>query len=218
MSKFSSVMNLIKEKPGMYLGKKSFTMLYGFITGFSYAEEDNKLEDHSTLFPLPFWFFHEFVKVKLGYYESTSGWYNMIFEKNNYDEDFSVDVFFQLYDEFNNLKIQSCISAILSEENKHFHIHDPSTPKRLTGSDENGNPLYEPYFSDPEQIFLIKMPNGLGYLRVITTKKTCFLVFKFSNHEKESTEYFHRFFGENLSWKKDEWKNELLNNKELTWT
>lgn len=33
MSKFSSIMNLIKERPGKYLGKKSFTMLYGFITG-----------------------------------------------------------------------------------------------------------------------------------------------------------------------------------------
>ncbi|GIP43636.1 hypothetical protein J45TS6_20950 [Paenibacillus sp. J45TS6] len=47
--------------------------------------------------------FHEFVKVKLGYSESTSGWYNMIFEKND-DEEKSFDVFFQLYDEFNNLK------------------------------------------------------------------------------------------------------------------
>lgn len=217
MSKFNSAMNLIKERPGMYLGKKSFTILYGFITGFSYAELNNKLEDHSTLFPLPFRFFHEFVKDKLGYYESTSGWYNMIFEKNNYDEEISFDVFFHLYDEFVNLKIQSCISAILSEENKHFHIHDAFPSRQLTGSNKNRNPLYEPYFSDPEQIFLMKMSNNLGYLRVILTKKECYLVFKFCNHKQESIEYFQRFFGENLSWMKDEWKNEMLNNRELTW-
>lgn len=89
MSKFSSAMNLIKERPGMYLGKKSFAMLYGFIAGFTYAELNHKFEDHLTLFPLPFRFFHEFVKTKLGYYESTSGWYNMIFEKNNYEEEIS---------------------------------------------------------------------------------------------------------------------------------
>ncbi|MFC7677396.1 hypothetical protein [Paenibacillus sp. GCM10028914] len=159
MSKFNSAMNLIKERPGMYLGKKSFTILYGFITGFSYAEFNNKLEDHSTLFPLPFRFFHEFVKVK----------------------------------------------------------HDAFPSRQLTGSNENRNPLYEPYFSDPEQIFLMKMSNNLGYLRVILTKKECYLVFKFCNHKQESIEYFQKIFGENLSWMKDEWKNEVLNNRELTW-
>lgn len=77
------------------------------------------------------------MKVKLGYYESTSGWYNMIFEKNNDDKEISFDVFFHLYDEFINLKIQNCKSAILSEENKHFHIHDAYTSRQLTGSVES---------------------------------------------------------------------------------
>lgn len=126
------------------------------------------------------------------------------FRKNNYDEEASVDVFFQLYDEFNNLNIQSCTSAILSEENKDFHIHNPFIPV--------------PHFSDPQQLFLIKLSNNIGYLRVILTKEECFLESMISNHKKESTEYFHTYFGEHLNWIKDERDNEMLKNRRLTWT
>lgn len=218
MTNFNSVMNLIKEKPGMHLGMKSFTRLQGFITGFSHAEDVYKLfEEISILFPLPFHFFHEFVRVKLGYSESTHGWYNMIFEKNNHDEETSFDEFFQLYEEFINLKIENCVSAILTEENKHFHIHDQFTPKQVIGFDEKGGSIDAPYFSDPEQIFVIKLSNNLGYLRVIITKKECILVFYFSKQKKKSIEYFHKCFGDNLSWIKDEWKDEMLDNREITW-
>lgn len=218
MSNFNSVMNSIKEKPGIHLGNKNFTRLHGFIHGFLLAECIYKIaEDHSKLFPLPFHFFHEYVRVKLGYHESTSGWYSIILEKNNYDEETSFDEFYRLYDEFVNLKIQSCESAILSEENKLFHIHDPSTPKRWNGFDENGDSLLDPCFSDPEQIFLIKISNNLGYLRVIMTKKECSLAFRFSKHKKKSIEHFHYYFGENLSWNKDEWKDANINHRELTW-
>ncbi|MEC0264523.1 hypothetical protein [Paenibacillus anseongense] len=218
MTNLNSVMNLIKEKPSLYLGKKSITRLLGFITGFSHAEYVYKIiEDNSMLFPLPFHFFHEFVSVKLGYFESTSGWYNMIFKKNNHDEETSFDEFFQLYEEFINIKIQTCESAILTEENKHFLIHDQFTPKRVVGFDERGNSLVEPCFSAPEQLFLIGISNNLGYIRVIMTKKDCILVFKFSKEKKKSKEYFHKYFGDNLSWIKDEWKDEILNNREISY-
>jgi hypothetical protein len=216
MSGFHSVMSLIKEKPGLFLGKKSFTMLHGFITGYFYAEYDYKLlKEHSTLFPLPFDFFHEFVRIKLGYYESTSGWFHMIFENNNHDEERSFDVFFQLYDEFMDLKTENCSSAMLTAENKHFHIHNPFTPKRVTDYDEHGNLLYVPYFSDPEQIFIIGISNNLGYLRVVIAKKECFLVSNLADHNKKPTEYFHKCFGENLCWSEEEWKDEILHDRKI---
>ncbi|NOU98588.1 hypothetical protein [Paenibacillus planticolens] len=219
MSNFISEMNFIKEKPALYLGKKNFTILHGFIHGFSHAEFVYKIvEEYSNLFPLPFHFFHEYVRVKLGYHESTSGWYNMIFEKNNYDEETSFDEFFRFYEEFNNLKIQNCVSSILSDENIYFHINDQSTPKRWIGFDENGNSVIKPLFSNPEKILLMKLSNNLGYLRVILTQKECFLVLKFSQHKKKSTEYFHMCFGEKLNWIKDKWDDGMLNNRKIVWT
>lgn len=217
VSHFISVMSLIKEKPALYIGKKSFTMLDGFIAGFSHAEFLYNLSQKETkLFPLPFHFFHEFVKNKLGYFESTSGWSNMIFETNNQDEEKSFDAFFELYEHFIHLKIQSCASAILSEENKHFHIHDPSGPKRVIGCDEQGNLVCAPYFSEPEQVFLIRLSHNAGYLRVTLTKKECLLEFHLRKSKKESIAFFHQCFGANLNWTKEKWKDELLNNRKIT--
>ncbi|MFC3802612.1 hypothetical protein [Cohnella sp. GCM10012308] len=219
MSKFNSEMNIIKEKPGLYIGKKNFTRLLGFIHGFLHAESVYQVvEDHSRLFPLPFHFFHEFVRVKLGYFESTSGWYNMIMDKNKHDEEASFDDFFRLYEEFNHLTIQNSVTAILTEENKHFHINDPGTPKSVIDFDGKENWILEPYFSNPEKLFLIKMSNNMGYLKVILTKKECFLVFKFSRTKKKSMEHFHENFGEDLNWFKSKWEDGLLINREMNWT
>jgi hypothetical protein len=216
MSNFISEMNLIKEKPALYLGKKNFTTLHGFILGFLHAEYVYKIdEDQSKLFPLPFHFFYEYVRVKLGYRESTSGWYRMIFEHNNHDEETSFNEFFQLYEEFINLKMLNCESAILTEENKNFHTNNRSTPKRWMGFDESGNSVFQPLFSDPEKIMLMKLSNNLGYLRLILTKEICYLVFWFSQDKEKSKKYFLKCFGDNLSWIKDEWDDVMLNNRKI---
>lgn len=202
----------------MFIGNKKISTLRSFTDGFLHAEGAHHwVEDHPALFPLPFHFFHEYVRIKLGYSSSTCGWNNMILEGNKGDEEKSLNVFFHMHEEFLNIKMLDCESAVLTEENKQFHIYDRYAPKRVT-FDEHGNELRGPCFTDPEQIYVIKLSDQLGYLKMIITKKECIQVFYFSKQKKYALESFHRYFGEDLSWTQDEWSDERLSGKELDWT
>jgi len=89
-------LEMIRPKPGLYLGKRSIERLDMLLAGigFGLGMVGLSLRDAHD-----FHRFHDWVAKRLGFYESTSGWCNMIREKSASDEE-ALNQFFVLLNEF----------------------------------------------------------------------------------------------------------------------
>jgi hypothetical protein len=63
-NKFFETLDLICERPALYLGTTSLSVLYGWVLGWNFALESDPNEADLKEFD-------EFVKVQLSYYEAT---------------------------------------------------------------------------------------------------------------------------------------------------
>ncbi len=100
------LLDSIEQKPAIYLGEKSLSLLRAFIDGYLFAAR------RSLLRPNGFFDFHEWVALRLGYFESTSGYVNMILKSEMGDETKGFDRFFQLWHDFRNRKSRTIYEAI----------------------------------------------------------------------------------------------------------
>lgn len=91
------LLDLIKEKPYLYIGDQNFSSLCNNINGYKLYCSHNNITENL----IPKWDeFHDFVAVQLNYEESTSGYKNMILEKSNFDEKKAMNKFYELFDLF----------------------------------------------------------------------------------------------------------------------
>lgn len=170
-----SIYNLIETirvRPGIYLGSNSITALMHFINGYRFAERET--EDFSsqapapTLFPLDFWYFHEFTKIKLGFSSSVPGWKNLILETCGGDEKKALETFFPMFDEFRNIRPVRYWKAVLTAENIAYndgceHCY------RMTGTDHSAR---EPIYENPLAAYIIELDltDKTAYLLAVETK------------------------------------------------
>jgi Domain of unknown function (DUF5071) len=93
---YSLLIQMFKH-PAHYLGEKSLSALWHFVNGYTSACHIKGIEEGLK----PRWhLFHEFVKRKTRFGESTSGWKNMILTHCKGDEEKALDVFFDYFFEF----------------------------------------------------------------------------------------------------------------------
>jgi hypothetical protein len=90
------VLDAIRKKPGMYIGEPSLQRLHDFLGGYSAGLGRVRFSLKDTA---DFHRFHDWVAQRLGFYESTSGWCNMIRDKSTSEAD-ALQKFFLLLDEF----------------------------------------------------------------------------------------------------------------------
>jgi hypothetical protein len=64
----------IEPRPAMWTGEATLKSIHNYISGYYHALQDNKIVQKSAT-DEPFF---DWVANKLGYYESTAGWANMI--------------------------------------------------------------------------------------------------------------------------------------------
>jgi len=166
----------IKSRPAMYIGDNKISSFRSYIDGYSSALKIHGIKFEST-FP-PFWYFHEWVMQKYNWRESTTGWNNIILKENNYDDEKSLTIFFELFDEFKTLKPISAEQIKLTKKNISFYH------KNCQMMDGNGNPIYE----NAEEIFLIKFSPNLG-----------FYFFMIDKNKIQGTSWMERFKNEKLA-------------------
>jgi hypothetical protein len=95
------LLELIRQRPAMYIGCKSILQLRAFLCGYQFAAETHDIPDQSEP---EFGKFHDWVARKFGWYESTAGWANIILQETGNDEEASVDHFYTLIDQFRSGK------------------------------------------------------------------------------------------------------------------
>ena len=97
MGDLYSYIDLIRTRPGMYIGGIAVTLMFHHVAGYEaacrWAGVDEQLDP-------PWYDFFEFVRGKTGFEESTSGWANMLLTYNGGDEAKALDMFFLLFDDF----------------------------------------------------------------------------------------------------------------------
>jgi len=84
----------LRERPGMYLGKKSITLLDAYFGGYIHDEFKSNPNYHTS-----FSGFTDFVRK---YHDGSlsKGWSTLILDAVDGDEEKAVDVFYELLDKF----------------------------------------------------------------------------------------------------------------------
>lgn len=197
MSRFYDTIDELRERPALFMGKKSLTVLRNFIDGgyafFKFNLDDEKKE----LYPLPFSFFNYFVANYYNYNESTSGWKNIILCENNNDEELSYDIFYMLFDKFRSIKINNRYECVLTLEHTDFHTNNKNAPKRLLPPDYTQN---EPLYINPKVIYLLELSENSGYLCMIKLVDKTILEINIFKNKITALEHFKEIFGELLVW------------------
>lgn len=85
----------LRERPGMYLGKKSITLLYVYFGGYIHKDFKANFTNYHT----SFCDFTEFVR-KYHNGSLSKGWSSLILDATDGDEEKAVDLFYELLDEF----------------------------------------------------------------------------------------------------------------------
>lgn len=118
-----SLLKKIEQRPAMWTGENSLRSISNYITGYIHALLDHGIiREPASIDPFSNW-----VANKLGYYESTAGWVNMILaysvghnpKEINWDEFIelpiseeqhseSVKVFYRLVEQFKNEAENAC--------------------------------------------------------------------------------------------------------------
>ena len=68
------LLKLFERRTALYTGQLSLYSIDAYLAGYSHALRDNEIKEKN----LSNISFHDYVANKLGYYESTAGWANMI--------------------------------------------------------------------------------------------------------------------------------------------
>jgi len=87
----------IRPRPALYLGSASISRLDSFLIGYRSALDDLKVDDAGAP---SFWYFHDWIAMRLGRYESTAGWCSMLLEFHDRDEEKALHSFFSHLEEF----------------------------------------------------------------------------------------------------------------------
>ncbi|MCD2259122.1 hypothetical protein [Psychroserpens luteolus] len=117
MKKFYNILKKMEFRPAMWTGETSLKSIRIFLNGYSIALREHNILQSSEELEINF---HDWIANKLGFYESTSGWPNMILavtiglnpksiKWENYDSkvtkeqhEKSIKKFYELLEEFMN--------------------------------------------------------------------------------------------------------------------
>ncbi len=164
MSRIYEDLDMIRKRPGMYLGALSVSKMHTFLDGYRFAiREEAEQVVRIPFQPLPFWLFGTFVARK--YQESACmGWNRIILEQVQGDEKKGLELFFELLDEFRGIKMSTCFMAELSAENVIYHSTSEKTPKYCGGA------LGEqriPEYLDAKKIYKMELDKNRGFVLVV---------------------------------------------------
>jgi hypothetical protein len=107
------LLEIIEERPAMYMGKKSIIYLDVFIHGYLTALEFNSIEKGNP----PFYQFTDWIRRKYKYKFSSMGWARLLLEKTK-DEVIAVDEFYKLLKEFRKRILIEKKQVLLTSEHK----------------------------------------------------------------------------------------------------
>lgn len=156
----------IQTYPGMYLGSIALTPLHHFIDGYRAAERDFGICRHGNLFPLDFYYMHDFTKYRLKAECGCLGWCHNILTFCHGDEEKALRLFFDLYQQFRQVELNRYWKAILTKENIAWNDNmEHCYSMRGHGA--------EPVYKNPIAVYILELTIPIYMLVVETTNEIC---------------------------------------------
>ena len=160
-----NMIDTIRRRPSLYLGRNSITALRNYLDGYQAAEREYNICRKDELFPLPFWWMHEYVGYCLKD-TSVKGWNGLILDACDGAEEAALHKFFELYDEFRQIGMKRYWKAVLSEDN--IEWNDQMKRVRRCHIDERGNHIMEPVYRNPQAVYVVELTISAWLLAVET--------------------------------------------------
>lgn len=210
----SSLLEKIRERPGLYLLGKGITSLCDLVTGYQLGiMEYDTLEEKREIIPLDFFrYMSEFAVFRLNPRIRNMGWWHAVLEHCEGDEEKALNKFFELYDEFKQIKMQRYWKAVLSEENIKWCNDMEHMYKNLSDGKR------EPVFTDPIAVYVIELTVPTYLLAVETEDNVILEPWFFSSPEeaKRGTQHMssaETYFGKIDSWEEVQAQNIIFDKK-----
>ncbi len=156
----------IQTRPGMYIGSNTLTSLEHFLDGYQAAERDFGVGmcRNGNLFPPDFYYMHNFADFRLQTECLCAGWRHNILTYCHGDEEKALNLFFDLYQEFRQLKMKRYWKAVLTKENIAWN----DKMKRCYSVREHGP---EPVYKNPIAVYALELTIPVCMLAVETTSE-----------------------------------------------
>ncbi|MDE7319831.1 MAG: hypothetical protein K2N46_08870 [Lachnospiraceae bacterium] len=156
----------IQTRPGMYIGSNTITSLEHFLDGYQAAERDFGVGvcRNGNLFPPDFYYMHNFADFRLQTKCLCAGWRHNILTYCHGDEEKALNLFFDLYQEFRQLKMKRYWKAVLTKENIAWN----DKMKRCYSVREHGP---EPVYKNPIAVYALELTIPVCMLAVETTNE-----------------------------------------------
>jgi hypothetical protein len=139
----------MKKRPAMWLRSPTVYSLEAFLNGFACAQ----LPGPSAWPSL--WLLHDWTAHKFNQ-SSSAGWAYILTKQCQGDEKAALNLFFQLFEEFKELRIVRLLEIQLDPAAYAFYWSDECQVRRHIGSDPTRLP-------PPDSICVIQLSDGLGY-------------------------------------------------------
>ena len=158
-------LDIVRRRPGMFLGTNSVSKLYIFIAGYRFALPDGS-SDLQTEGHLPFSYFNAYVAKRYNC-SGSMGWANILLEVCHGSEEDGLKLFFEVLDEFRTLCIEKVWKLQLTEQNIHYNRTEKSVPRTHCDGDDF------PHYSYTDEIYKIRLSDGTMLLAVKKENDGC---------------------------------------------
>lgn len=198
----------IQTRPGMYIGSNTLTSLEHFLDGYQAAERDFGVGmcRNGNLFPPDFYYMHNFADFRLQTECLCAGWRHNILTYCHGDEEKALNLFFDLYQEFRQLKMKRYWKAVLTKENIAWN----DKMKRCYSVREHGP---EPVYKNPIAVYALELTIPVCMLAVETTSEvlTERQFFSSADEAKGNHSGAEIYFGKIDTWEEAESNNLYFN-------
>ncbi len=198
----------IQTRPGMYIGSNTITSLEHFLDGYQAAERDFGVGvcRNGNLFPPDFYYMHNFADFRLQTECLCAGWRHNILTYCHGDEEKALNLFFDLYQEFRQLKMKRYWKAVLTKENIAWN----DKMKRCYSVREHGP---EPVYKNPIAVYALELTIPVCMLAVETTSEvlTERQFFSSADEAKGNHSGAEIYFGKSDTWEEAEANNLYFN-------
>jgi hypothetical protein len=176
----------IEKRPAMFIGGNSVFDLYTFITGYEFSLSVHNIQG-ARLFDDSL-SFHDWVALRTHFYESTSGWANMLAEYYGSEEK-ALKMFFIHYREYKS-RTATLIKYLIINERKKWKTSTINGQEHIS-------------YLTPSRIEVLKYTNDPGmFIRFLGSSNNLIDREEYAFNEKSLN---HRLL--NISFSETDWKN-----------
>jgi len=127
----------------------------------------------------------------------------MILGQVNSEEE-GLALFFELFNNFKHMQIESLVSCVINQEHLDFHYNDKYSPRQSTGDKFD---VSVPLYQNAQKIYYAELSDNIGFIGFAETEKSYELIQEIYKAKEDIIGYWQRCFGRSLDWQGQKYDN-----------